>query len=149
MIALGTQAKSAIPDGFLGITSFPVGDLWFGVSVAAALFIWLMAIWFSALSILSVLRAARQMHFSLTWWALIFPNVGLALATINVGNALPSTGIQALGSAMTVVLVIVWFFCAGAHIRAVINRDILAVGKDLEVEYVNRQHDKKVDKPRR
>ena len=89
------------------------------------------------------------MHFSLTWWALIFPTVGLALATINVGNALPSTGIQALGSAMTVVLVIVWFFCAGAHIRAVINRDILAVGKDLEVEYVNRQHDKKVDQPRR
>ncbi|KAF5025451.1 hypothetical protein F66182_2474 [Fusarium sp. NRRL 66182] len=143
LISLGSQAKSAIPEGFLGITSFPVGELWLGMAVAAGLFIWLMAIWFAALSTLSVIRAVRQMHFSLTWWALIFPNVGLALATINVGNNLSSTGIKGLASAMTVILVILWFVCAFAHIRAVLKRDLLAVGKDLDVEHVNQQHDKK------
>ncbi|KAM0552707.1 hypothetical protein ACHAPJ_007804 [Fusarium lateritium] len=148
LISLGTQAKSVIPEGFLGITSFPVGELWLGISVAAGLFIWLMAIWFSALSVLSVLRVVRKMEFSLSWWALVFPNVGLALATINVGTNLSSRGIKALGSAMTVVLVILWFICAGAHIRAVFNRDLLAVGKDIDVEHVNEQHDRKAEKAR-
>ncbi|SCO80547.1 related to C4-dicarboxylate transport protein mae1 [Fusarium oxysporum] len=148
LIALGTQAKSALPDDFLGTPSIPAGELWFGMSVAAGLFIWLMAIWFSALSAISVLRAIRRMEFSLSWWALVFPNVGLALATINVGNTISSRGIKIFGSALTVVLVILWFICAAFHIRAIIRRDLLAVGKDLDVEHVNKQHDRKAEKQR-
>ncbi|KAF4333879.1 Malic acid transport [Fusarium beomiforme] len=148
LIALGTQAKSALPDDFLSTPSIPAGELWSGMSVAAGLFIWLMAIWFSALSALSVLRAVRRMEFSLSWWALVFPNVGLALATINVGTALSSRGIKIFASVLTVVLVIVWFICAAFHIRAIINRDLLAVGKDLDVEHVNKQHDMKAEKQR-
>ncbi|EXA54668.1 hypothetical protein FOVG_02079 [Fusarium oxysporum f. sp. pisi HDV247] len=148
LIALGTQAKSALPDDFLSTPSIPAGELWSGMSVAAGLFIWLMAIWFSALSAISVLRAVRRMEFSLSWWALVFPNVGLALATINVGNTLSSRGIKIFGSALTVVLVIVWFICAAFHIRAIIRRDLLAVGKDLDVEHVNKQHDRKAEKQR-
>ncbi|KAH7257895.1 voltage-dependent anion channel-domain-containing protein [Fusarium tricinctum] len=146
LISLGTQAKSILPDDFLGSLSFPIGELWYGISIATGLFIWLVAIWFSALSALSVLRASRKMEFSLSWWALVFPNVGLALATINVGKNLSSRGIQVFGSALTIVLVIVWFICAAAHIRALIRRDLLAVGKDLEVEHVNKQHDRKAAK---
>ncbi|EWZ49195.1 hypothetical protein FOCG_11999 [Fusarium oxysporum f. sp. radicis-lycopersici 26381] len=148
LIALGTQAKSALPEDFLGTPSIPAGELWSGMSVAAGLFIWLMAIWFSALSAISVLRAVRRMEFSLSWWALVFPNVGLALATINVGNTLSSRGIKIFGSALTVVLVIVWFICAAFHIRAIVRRDLLAVGKDLDVEHVNKQHDRKAEKQR-
>ncbi|KAL5617628.1 hypothetical protein FOBRF1_006376 [Fusarium oxysporum] len=148
LIALGTQAKSALPDDFLGTPSIPAGELWSGMSVAAGLFIWLMAIWFSALSAISVLRAVKRMEFSLSWWALVFPNVGLALATINVGNTLSSRGIKIFGSALTVVLVIVWFICAAFHIRAIIRRELLAVGKDLDVEHVNKQHDRKAEKQR-
>ncbi|KAJ4014168.1 hypothetical protein NW752_005887 [Fusarium irregulare] len=143
LISLGTQAKSALPNDFLGSLSFPIGEVWYAVSVAVGLFIWLVAIWFSALSALSVLRGVRNMEFSLTWWALVFPNVGLALATINVGKNLSSRGIQIFGSALTVVLVALWFVCAFAHIRAIIKRDLLAVGKDMDVEHVNKQHDKK------
>ncbi|KAG5787768.1 hypothetical protein H9Q69_013163 [Fusarium xylarioides] len=150
LIALGKQAKSALPDDFLSTPSIPAGELWSGMSVAAGLFIWLMAIWFSGLSAISVLRGARRMEFSLTWWALVFPNVGLALASINVGKTLSSRGIKIFGSALTVVLVIVlvivWFICAAFHIRAVIRKDLLAVGKDLDVEYVNKQHDIKAEK---
>ncbi|KAF5620585.1 Malic acid transport [Fusarium tjaetaba] len=148
LIALGKQAKSALPDDFLSTPSIPAGELWAGMSVAAGLFIWLMAIWFSALSAISVLRGARRMEFSLSWWALVFPNVGLALASINVGNTLSSRGIKIFGSSLTVVLVMVWFFCAAFHIRAVIRKDLLAVGKDLDVEYVNKQHDIKSEKQR-
>ncbi|KAF4448559.1 hypothetical protein F53441_8036 [Fusarium austroafricanum] len=148
LISLGTQAKSILPDDFLGDISMPAGELWYAMSVAAGLFIWLMAIWFSALSALCVLRAARNMKFNLTWWALVFPNVGLALATINVGKTLNSRGIKAFASALTIVLVALWFVCAFYHIKAIINRDLLAVGKDLDVEHVNEQHDKKSEKER-
>ncbi|KAI9152248.1 Malic acid transport protein [Paramyrothecium foliicola] len=143
LVNLGRQAQSNIPNGFLGIETVPVGDIWLGVSVAAALFLWLMAIWFSALSTLSVLRVARQMSFTPVWWSFIFPNVGLGLATISIGQVLGSTAIQAVGSGITVILVIVWLFCAFCHIRAVVRRDILAVGKDLDVEQVNKMHDEK------
>ncbi|RGP74497.1 hypothetical protein FLONG3_6056 [Fusarium longipes] len=148
IISLGTQAKSALPDDFLGSLSFPIGELWYGISIPVGLFIWLVAIWFSALSALSVLRGVRKMEFSLTWWALIFPNVGLALATISVGKNLNSRGIQAFASALTIVLVALWFVCATAHIRAILRRDLLAVGKDLEVEHVNKQHDRKKEEQR-
>ncbi|CAG1976389.1 unnamed protein product [Fusarium graminearum] len=148
LISLGTQAKSSLPDDFLGNLSVPLGELWYAMSVPVGLFIWLVAIWFSALSVLSVLRGIRHMEFSLTWWALIFPNVGLALATINVGKNLNSRGIQIFASALTVVLVALWFVCAAAHIRAVMRRDLLAVGKDMDVEHVNKQHDKKQAKRR-
>ncbi|QPC67397.1 hypothetical protein HYE67_009628 [Fusarium culmorum] len=148
LISLGTQAKSSLPDDFLGNLSVPLGELWYAMSVPVGLFIWLVAIWFSALSVLSVLRGIRHMEFSLTWWALIFPNVGLALATINVGKNLNSRGIQIFASVLTVVLVALWFVCAAAHIRAIIKRDLLAVGKDMDVEHVNKQHDKKQAKRR-
>ncbi|KAH7305978.1 voltage-dependent anion channel-domain-containing protein [Stachybotrys elegans] len=141
LLNLGKQAKANLPDDFLGITSVPVGDLWLGMSVAAALFLWLMAIWFSALSTLSVIREARHMTFTPSWWAFVFPNVGLALATISVGEALGSSAIQAVASGMTIVLVMVWIFCAFSHVRAVVRRDILAVGKDMDVEKVNEQHE--------
>lgn len=140
---LGKQAQSNMLSGFLGITSIPVGDLWLGMSVAAALFLWLLAIWFSALSTLSAIREARRMYFTPAWWAFVFPNVGLALATISIGETVGSVAIQAVGSGITVILVLVWLLCATGHIRAVMKREILAVGKDLDVEEVNRQHDEK------
>jgi tellurite resistance protein TehA-like permease len=143
LINLGKQAKTAIPDGFLGITSVPVGDIWSILSVAVALFLWLMAIWFSALSTLTVLRQTRRMSFALTWWAFIFPNVGLALATNSIGEALGSTAIKAVVPGLTIILVIVWLFVAFCHIRAIWRREILAAGKDLSVEEVNKQHDEK------
>lgn len=113
------------------------------LSVPAALFLWLVAIWFSALSTVSIIRVSRRMHFSPQWWAFVFPNAGLGLATIQIGEALDTDGIRAVGSAITVILVAMWLFCAVSHIRAIYNRDILDYGKDLGVEEVNKRHDEK------
>lgn len=120
-----------------------MGAVWRALSVAAALFLWLIAIWFSALTSVSIIRAVRRMSFSLQWWAFVFPNVGLALATIQIGEALEADAIKAVGSAITVLLVPLWFLCAFAHIRAIWRRDLLAVGRDLGVEEVNGRHDEK------
>lgn len=146
LLSLGKQAKTIVPEGYLGITSFPVGDMWLALSVPAALFLWLLAVWFSALSSLSVLRGARKMSFSLQWWAFVFPNAGLALATINIGQAIDSRGIRITGTVITVILIPFWFLCVGAHARAIWNHKLLYPGEDLGVDDVNWAHDAKKEK---
>lgn len=143
LVGLGKQAQSVLPDGFLGVSSLSVGDVWRSCSVAAALFLWLVALWFSALSTVSIVRVVRRMSFTLQWWAFVFPNAGLAIATIQLGESLESTGLQAFGSALTVVLVAMWLFCAFCHLRALWTRKLLERDMDLGVEEVNRKHDEK------
>lgn len=70
------------------------------------------------------------MSFSLNWWAFIFPNAGLTLATIQVGSALNSEGIDGVASALTVLLVIMWFITAAFCTRAVWQGDVMWPGKD-------------------
>jgi tellurite resistance protein TehA-like permease len=114
------------------------------MAIASALFLWLVAAWFSALSTLSVLRATRNgMRFALQWWAFVFPNAGLAIATIQIGNVLDSKGIKGVGAGITVILVPLWFMCAIFHIRELWNHELLAPGKDQGVDDVNRKHDEK------
>ena len=143
ILSLGKGAKSAIPADFLGVESFPVGDMWFALSVPVALFLWLIAIWFSALSTVSIIRDIKHMKFALQWWAFVFPNAGLALATIQIGNTLDSEGIKIVGSIITVILVPLWLLCAVLHIYSIWNHDLLVPGKDIGVDDVNEMHDVK------
>ena len=60
----------------------------------------------------------------------MFPNTGLALATIQAGTALESPGINGVSTAWSILLVIFWFGVAFMHIRAVWRGEILWPGKD-------------------
>lgn len=148
LLSLGQTAKEKIPPDFLGIESFPVGELWFALSVPVSLFLLLIAVWFSALSTVAIFRHVRQMSFTLQWWSCIFPNAGLAIATIQVGKALDSRGIKIAGSVITVILIPLWIFCAVMHIRAIAKRQLLAPGRDIGVDDVNLKHDIKVQRRR-
>lgn len=130
LVALGMQAPSVIPQNFLGLTDFNVGACIKVLGVMSGIFIWLVAFWFFAMSLVAVLTGARQMSFTLNWWALIFPNAGLTLAAIQIGNALDSDGIKAVTSAMTVLLIIAWLFVAASYINAILERQIFWEGKD-------------------
>lgn len=125
LVALGTQAPSVVPANFLNLGSFDVGAVLKVLGVFSGIFIWLVAFWFFALSLVAVLTGARQMSFTLNWWAFIFPNAGLTLAAIQIGNALDSTAIKAVTSGMSILLVVAWFFVAINHILAVFRRQIL------------------------
>ncbi|KAK8083104.1 hypothetical protein PG996_001885 [Apiospora saccharicola] len=142
LMALGTQAHLQMPEGFMGITSLRVGDVWLAAALPASLFLWMVAIWFSGVTTLHIVRDARRMRFSLQWWAFVFPNAGLTLATVQVGKALGSDGVGAVASALTVILVCFWFLCAGMHVRAVWRHDLLHPGKDQGVDDVNAVHDR-------
>jgi tellurite resistance protein TehA-like permease len=96
----------------------------------SGLFIILFAYWFFFITTVSVIAGVRQMSFSLNWWAFIFPNAGLTLATIQAAKVLNSEAMNGIASALTILIVIMWFITAGFCIRAVYLGEVLWPGKD-------------------
>lgn len=135
-VSLGSQAQVILPPGFLGITTIPVGDIWKAIGVGIGIFLWLLGFWFFAISTVGVIQGYKQARFTLNWWALIFPNAGLVIALIHIGNVLNSSGIKAVCSAATIVLCVVWLWVAGLNVRAVWQRQILWPHKDEDMEDV-------------
>jgi tellurite resistance protein TehA-like permease len=110
-----------------------IPDVFRILALATAVFLWATAFWFFSISLVSVLAGAlgkQGMSFHLVWWSFVFPNVGFAICTINIGQAVMSEGVLWLGSAMTIILVLVWLFVGFMHGRAVWRGDILWPGKD-------------------
>jgi tellurite resistance protein TehA-like permease len=74
------------------------------------------------------------MHFSLNWWAFIFPNAGLTIALIKIAEALNSPGIKGVCSALTILLVIAWIAVVVMNAKAVWKGTILWPGMDEDAE---------------
>lgn len=111
-------------------TSVPDGEVVRIVGIMAGLFIILFAYWFFFITTIAVLAGLRKMSFSLNWWAFIFPNAGLTLATIQVAKALHSKVLNGVASALTLILVIMWLLTAVFCIRALYLGHIMWPGKD-------------------
>ena len=130
LVALGNNAPHVVPQNFLNLPNFDVGAAIKVVGVMSGIFIWSVAFWFFALTLVTILHGAKKMSFTLSWWAFIFPNAGLTLATIQIGRVLDSKGINAISSAMTVLLIIAWLFTTGSYIVAVVRKQVYWTGKD-------------------
>lgn len=131
MISLGTQAPLVLPSNiFNSNTSFHDGEIVKIMGIMAGTFVLLFAFWFFCISTVSVIAGIKEMTFTLNWWAFVFPNAGLTLATIQLGKAYSSTPIDGICSALTILLVIFWLITAVAHIRAVWKGVIMWPGKD-------------------
>ncbi|KAI1499830.1 voltage-dependent anion channel-domain-containing protein [Biscogniauxia marginata] len=113
------------------------------MATMTSIFIWSLSLWFFCIAVVANLAVRRQMSFRLNWYAFIFPNVGFTITVIDIGKAFRSDGVKAVGSAMTVLLVLTWLFVVYHHARAVWNGDIVAVGKDEDV-YVNEKNHRHV-----
>lgn len=74
-----------------------------------------------------------------------FPNAGLTIAAIYIGKALDSTGIKAVTSAMSIILVALWLFTAVANIRAIYLKQVLWPGEDEDMEDIGEQEDSHED----
>lgn len=136
-VALGMQAPKHIPKGFLGIDSIPVGDVFKAIAVVIGIFMWLVAFWFSALSTVSVLISAKDAHFTLNWWAFVFPNVGLVTALLQLAEALDLDSVKIICTGGTAVLILLWVFCAVMHVRALVRKEILWPGQDEDMEDIS------------
>jgi tellurite resistance protein TehA-like permease len=133
-VSLAMYAPKHIPENFLGITSVPDGDLFKAFGVAAGIFMWLISFWFCALTTVSVLVSAKESHFTLNYWAFIFPNAGLVITLIQIANVLDSPGIKCICSGATVILVIVWFFVAFMNVHGIFKKLVLWPGMDEDME---------------
>lgn len=130
LLSLANQAPNQIPPNFFTNISVPDGEIVRIIGIASGLFLILFAYWFFLVTTIAVVVGARRMSFSLNWWAFIFPNAGLTLATIQAGKALKSDGINGVASALTLLLVIMWLVTAAFCIRAVFLGQVMWPGKD-------------------
>lgn len=141
IVNLSLNARDVIPSGFLNIPSLNVADLFRAVGVPIGIFLWGVGFWFFMVATLSILSGVRQMQFTLNCWAYVFPNVGLTLAVIAIGNALESNGIRGVASGMSIILVGTWFLVAAANCRAVWNGKVMWPGKDEDGGDVTRREE--------
>ncbi|KAL4888652.1 voltage-dependent anion channel [Aspergillus ambiguus] len=102
------------------------------LAIAVGVFLWALSLWFFCIAAIAVIRSPPT-SFHLSWWAMVFPNTGFTLATINLGTAVKSAGVQGVGSAMSVGIVCMFLFVFVSHVRAVIRKDIMYPGKDEDV----------------
>lgn len=100
-----------------------------------AVFIWCLSLWFFCISLLAVLSIVAELTFHLNWWAFVFPNVGLTLAVIAIGNQFQSEAVRWLGSVMTIGIVGTYIFVFFMHMRALWYGNILLEGKDEDTYY--------------
>ena len=100
--------------------------LWIGI------WIWMLGFWFLATSLIAVMEVVVEwrLRFSLSWWAFVFPNVGFAVATIEIGQEFGSQAVLWVSSAMTIALVVTWFVVLVAHVRAFLAKEIMWPGQD-------------------
>lgn len=82
LVALGSYAPHVVPQNFLNLPNFDVGAAIKVVGVMSGIFVWSVVFWFFALTLVAILHGAKKMSFTPSWWAFIFPNAGLTLATI-------------------------------------------------------------------
>lgn len=150
LVALGGDAPKILPPAYLGIDSVPAGDVWKAIGVPAGIFLWLLGFWFFALGSMSVIYGWKKMEFSLVCWSFIFPQVGLTIAAIQIGEVLESDGIRGVTSAMSILLVIGWFLVAAATVRGLWKRNVLWPGMDEDVDDIEaRPADEEFAKKRR
>ncbi|KAJ3527108.1 hypothetical protein NM208_g10869 [Fusarium decemcellulare] len=124
---------SSIPEGYGYFATYPMAPQVLQImALWVSIFIWCIAFWFFAFSLLAVLASAIKwkLRYSMTWWAFVFPNVGFTLATARIGEQLESPAIKWVSSAMTICLVIIWFIVLYVQMSAVIRKKILWPGRD-------------------
>ncbi|KAF1989797.1 hypothetical protein K402DRAFT_326299 [Aulographum hederae CBS 113979] len=116
---------NAIPEGYAYFAVNPdAASILRTLALFLSIFIWGVSFWFFCVAAVSCLIAV-PFEFSLTWWAFIFPNVGLTVAAIKIGEELQSEGILWVGSAMTCLLVAMWLFVLVFHLKAIATRKLL------------------------
>jgi len=99
-------------------------------AIASAVFLLGLSFWFFASASLASLAGMPDRRFHLSWWGLVFPNVGLVIASIRIGAAFGSHGVLWMATVMTAGLALGWAFIAYRCIRAVYKREIVWPGHD-------------------
>lgn len=99
------------------------------MALMCALFLWVLAMWFFMITLVAVINS-WAVYFHLGWWAMVFPNTGFVIATIQIGNALRDETILFVGNGLSIAVVAMWCFVLFNHVRAIYVVDIFYPGMD-------------------
>jgi len=129
VIMMGQELPKTVPSDFMGEGN---GELAGKVGMICAnymgLWLWGLALWFFFVSVGAHWSCARRgkMDFAMTWYSFIFPNTALTTSTFAIARALnDNRAIALIGCAMTIALVMMWFFVIFMNVRAVVIHQIL------------------------
>lgn len=131
LMGMAEIAKEKFPTFYIPTaSSVNTADALIIFTVFFSIFLWIFAFFLWMIGWLSIFAAHRGWKFDITWWATVFPNTGFALATIKIGDLLASTPIKCVGSAATIIQVLLWLGCFGLHIWAYFTHRTLWPGMD-------------------
>ncbi|GAP83168.1 putative C4-dicarboxylate transport protein mae1 [Rosellinia necatrix] len=102
-------------------------------ALIAAIFLWALSLWWFFIAAIAVISSPPK-YFHLGWWAMVFPNTGFILATISIAKEFRNPHVLRAGSALSILLVLMYFFVLVSHIRAVVKQEIMYPGRDEDVE---------------
>lgn len=130
LLTLGSRCPRILSQNFLGASGVPAGEILRVLGTIAGMFLWLLSFWYFCISTLAVAKGGREMKFSLQWWGFVFPNVGMVVSAIQIGNVLDSPGIKWVTCVAVAILFVAWVLVTVGHVRAVWLRQIAWDGKD-------------------
>ncbi|KAG9555217.1 malic acid transporter, partial [Aureobasidium melanogenum] len=130
ILALIGMSK-ALPEGYGYFATNPTAiPALQAVTLFVCVFIWMIGFWWFCIAVVSLLYGAKKMSFSLVNWALVFPNTGFTIAVIDIGEQFQSQGVMWVGSIMSILIFIAWFFTIIFHAKAVLTRRMMMPGMD-------------------
>jgi len=121
----------ALPQGYGFLATHPTAiDISQIMALWVSVFMWVFAFWLFNIAFLACLRSVVRkdehgrwtmpMTFKTTWWAMIFPNVGFTIATIQLGQELESNAVLWVSTIMVIVLVAAWLFDLALMLKTVV-----------------------------
>ncbi|RAL13407.1 tellurite-resistance/dicarboxylate transporter family protein [Aspergillus homomorphus CBS 101889] len=125
---------NGLPEGFslLGDAGMDDRHVLRVLAISAGIFLWALSVWFFCIAVGSVARAPPH-DFHLNWWAMVFPNTGLTLATITLAKSLNSDAFKWVGTGMSLCVISMFIFVFVSTIRAVLKKSIVWPGRDEDV----------------
>ncbi|RYP04388.1 hypothetical protein DL764_004482 [Monosporascus ibericus] len=133
----------AIPQGYAYFATHPQGkEILVVLADWTSIFLWLFAFWLFGVAFLVNLptmipirngRLQPRMRFTLSWWGMIFPNVGFVIATGYIGEQLQSSAIKWVATVMTILQFAVWLLDMCLHLKALVTGQIMWPGRDEDV----------------
>lgn len=113
------KLSSALPHGYGYFAQRPSAiDIIQTMSFVMSMAMFGLGVFFFLMAVCAVSRRPWRMVFRLTWYGLIFPNIGFFSTMGLLGGLLPSTGVKGVASAGTVILSGLWLVVTAAHARA-------------------------------
>ncbi|PWY82159.1 hypothetical protein BO70DRAFT_352765 [Aspergillus heteromorphus CBS 117.55] len=131
LMGMADVATEKLPAHFIPLAAHVnTADVLLVIAVFISIFFWVLSFFFYMIAWLSILDARREWRFDIGWWGTVFPNSGFTLATVKLADLLDSRALKWVGSAATIIQVILWLGCASSTVWAVLTRRALWPGMD-------------------